>query len=56
LYPKLNSVDPNAEISSLFENVDRYIVKEFTVAENRMHSLNIFNASLAKACINKINK
>jgi hypothetical protein len=50
---KLNSVDPNVEISSLFESVDGEIVKEFIDAENRIHSLNIFNASRANAYINR---
>jgi hypothetical protein len=40
----------------LYLSVDGYIVKEFIDAENRRHSLNIFNASLAKACIYKVNK
>jgi hypothetical protein len=41
------------EISSLFDNVDGYTVKEFIEAENRMHPLNIFNARSARACINR---
>jgi hypothetical protein len=48
---KLNSVDANVEMSSVFESVDGEKVKEFTDAENRMHSLNIFNASRAQAYI-----
>jgi hypothetical protein len=53
MFLKLNSVDPDVEMSSLFESVDGEIGKEFIDAENRMYSLNIFYGSRAKACINR---
>jgi hypothetical protein len=53
LYPNLNSVGPNIEMSSLFDYVDGYIVKEFIDAENRMHPLCNITSLRKKSRINK---